>query len=44
MWQVVLRTEWLKGYYFGRDERDNRGNTDSQYDGVNVGLSVGARW
>lgn len=43
-WQVVLRAEWLNGYYFGRDELNNRGDTDSHYDGVVVGLSVGARW
>ncbi len=43
-WEVVLRAEWLKGYYFGRDGRDNRGDASSQYDGVHVGLSVGARW
>lgn len=43
-WEVVLRAEWLQGYYFGRDGRDNRGNASSQYDGVHVGLSVGARW
>lgn len=43
-WQVVLRADWLKGYYFGRDQRDNRGDASSQYDGVQVGLSVGARW
>jgi hypothetical protein len=43
-WQVVLRAEWLNGCYFGRDELDNRGNTSSHYDGVVVGLAVGARW
>jgi tetratricopeptide (TPR) repeat protein len=43
-WEVVLRTEWLAGFYFGRDELGNRGNTSSTYDGVHVGLSVGARW
>jgi TolA-binding protein len=43
-WQVVLRAEWMNGFYFGRDELDNRGNADGHYDGVVVGLSVGARW
>ena len=43
-WEVVLRAEWLNGYYFGRDGKDNRGDASSQYDGVHVGLSVGARW
>ena len=43
-WEVVLRTEWLNGFYFGRDELRNRGNASSHYDGVQVGLSVGARW
>jgi TolA-binding protein len=43
-WQVVLRAEWLNGFYFGRDDDDTRGNASRQYDGVQVGLSVGARW
>ena len=43
-WEVVLRAEWLKGFYFGRDDLNNRGNVSDQYDGVHVGLSVGARW
>jgi TolA-binding protein len=43
-WQVVLRAEWLNGFYFGRDGDGTRGNASRQYDGVQVGLSVGARW
>jgi TolA-binding protein len=43
-WQVVLNCEWLQGYYFGRNERGNRNGTDADYNGVHVGLSVGARW
>jgi TolA-binding protein len=43
-WQVVLNCEWLQGFYFGRDERGNRNGTDADYNGVHVGLSVGARW
>jgi hypothetical protein len=43
-WQVVLRTEWLWGFYFGRDELDSRGDASGTFDGVHVSLSVGARW
>lgn len=43
-WEVVLRAEWLHGWYLGRDDLDNRGDTDSRYDNVHVGLSVGIRW
>jgi TolA-binding protein len=43
-WEVVLRTEWLAGFYFGRNELGNRGKTSTDYDGVHVGLSVGVRW
>lgn len=43
-WEVVLRTEWLKGYYLGRNDAGVRGNAESQYDDFRVGLSVGTRW
>jgi hypothetical protein len=43
-WQVVLRAEWLHGFYFGRDDLNNRGATSTSYDDVHVGLSVGIRW
>jgi tetratricopeptide (TPR) repeat protein len=43
-WEVVLRAEWLNGFYFGRDDRNNRGSTPGQYDEAHVGLSVGMRW
>lgn len=43
-WEVILRTEWLNGFYFGRNDLNNRGDTDSHYDDLRVGLSVGTRW
>ena len=43
-WEVVLRGEWLNGLYFNRDELDTRGNADSHYDDLRLGLSVGTRW
>jgi tetratricopeptide (TPR) repeat protein len=43
-WEVVLRTEWLHGLYFGRDDLNNRGGRSTTYDDVHVGLSVGLRW
>lgn len=43
-WEVVLRAEWLNGFYFGRDDRNNRGSTPDHYDEAHVGLSVGMRW
>lgn len=43
-WEVVLRAEWLHGFYFGRDDLNNRGATSTSYDDVHVGLSVGIRW
>jgi tetratricopeptide (TPR) repeat protein len=42
--EVVLRTEYMNGIYFGRDERNTRGGADSSYDDFRVGLSVGLRW
>jgi hypothetical protein len=42
--EVVLRTEWINGYYFGRDELHNRGNHSGQYDEIRIGLSLGVRW
>jgi tetratricopeptide (TPR) repeat protein len=43
-WEVVLRTEWLHGFYLGRDELNNRAGTSSSYDDFHAGLSVGIRW
>ncbi|MCI0745042.1 MAG: tetratricopeptide repeat protein [Verrucomicrobia subdivision 3 bacterium] len=43
-WEVVLRAEWLNGFYFERDALDNRGDASSNYDDFRVGLSVGIRW
>jgi hypothetical protein len=41
---VVLRLEWLNGFYMGRDEKDTRGDASGQYDEIRVGMSVGMRW
>jgi hypothetical protein len=43
-WEVILRTEWLQGFYFGRDDLHTRHGTHGEYDDVRVGLSVGLRW
>ena len=43
-WEVIFRAEWLNGFYFGRDELNNRGGAASHYDDFRVGLSVGTRW
>ena len=43
-WQVVLKTEWVEGFYFGRDDLNSRGNAAGSYDDFRVGLSVGASW
>jgi hypothetical protein len=43
-WEVVLRAEWLNGVYFGRGEDAFTVPPDSSFQGVHVGLSVGARW
>jgi hypothetical protein len=43
-WEVVLRTEWLNGFYLGRGRDAFAVAPRSQYDEVRVGLSVGARW
>ena len=42
--EVVLRGEWLKGYYLGRDQRGTRAGAEGQYDDFRVGLSLGVRW
>ena len=43
-WEIVLRTEWLNGFYWGRNDLNNRGNAGSHYDDFRVGLSIGTRW
>ncbi len=43
-WEVVLRAEYLNGFYFGRDDLHNRGGVSGNYDDFRVALSVGARW
>jgi len=43
-WEVVLRGEWLKGYYMGRDGRGTRAGAEGQYDDLRVGVSLGVRW
>jgi tetratricopeptide (TPR) repeat protein len=43
-WEVVLRAEYLNGFYFGRDAENNQGSTPDHYDEAHVGLSVGMRW
>lgn len=43
-WQVVLKTEWVEGFYFGRDGRNNRGGAAGSYDDLRVSLSIGASW
>jgi hypothetical protein len=43
-WQVVLRTEWAEGIYFGRDDTHQRGSTGSTYGDFRAGLSVGVSW
>jgi tetratricopeptide (TPR) repeat protein len=42
--EVVLRGEWLKGYYLGRDDGGRRAGAEGQYDDFRVGLSLGVRW
>ena len=43
-WQVVLRTEWAEGIYFGRDYNNTKGSTGSTYDDFRAGISVGVNW
>ncbi|MCX6895974.1 MAG: tetratricopeptide repeat protein [Verrucomicrobia bacterium] len=43
-WQVVLKAEWIEGYYFGRDDLNIRGGAAGSYDDFRVSLSVGASW
>jgi tetratricopeptide (TPR) repeat protein len=43
-WEIILRTEWLQGFYFGRDDLGTRHGRSGQYDDVRVALSVGLRW
>jgi hypothetical protein len=43
-WQVVLRTEWAQGWYMNRNDTNQRGNTDSKYGDLRVGVSVGVKW
>ena len=43
-WQVVLKTEWVQGIYFGRDELHTRGSAAGSYNDWRVSLSVGGSW
>ena len=43
-WEVVLRTEWLNGFYFGRGRDAFAVAPRSHYDEIRAALSVGARW
>ena len=42
--EVVLRGEWLNGYYFGRDDLHNRGGASGHYDEFRAALTLGLRW
>jgi hypothetical protein len=41
---VMLTTEYLNGFYFGRNEHGNRNEEDGQYDDVRVKFSMTTRW
>ena len=43
-WEVVLRAEWLNGFYFGRGESAFAVAPKSHYDEFHAALSVGVRW
>ena len=43
-WEVVLRAEYLNGFYFGRGRDAYTPRPESHYDEIRVALSVGVRW
>lgn len=43
-WQIVLRTEWAEGVYFGRNYNNTKGDTDSTYGDFRAGISMGVNW
>ncbi|MFM2293814.1 MAG: hypothetical protein RLZZ350_227 [Verrucomicrobiota bacterium] len=43
-WQIVLKTEWVQGIYFGRDDLHTRGSAAGSYNDWRVSLSVGGSW
>ena len=43
-WEVIFRTEWLNGFYFGRGRDAFAVAPRSHYDEIRAALSVGARW
>jgi predicted Zn-dependent protease len=42
--EVVLRGEYLNGYYLGRDDLHNRGGASEHYDEFRAALTLGLRW
>jgi tetratricopeptide (TPR) repeat protein len=42
--EVVLRGEYLNGYYLGRDGLHNRGSASGHYDEFRAALTLGLRW
>jgi TolA-binding protein len=43
-WEIILRGEWLNGFYFGRGRDAFVTAPESHYDEIHVALSVGLRW
>lgn len=43
-WRVVLRVEWVEGFYFGRDDLNSRGTASGDYNDFRAGISVGTSW
>ncbi|HXG46292.1 MAG TPA: tetratricopeptide repeat protein, partial [Methylomirabilota bacterium] len=43
-WQVVARTEFVGGWYLGRDRPGDRAGTGRTYDDLRLGVAVGTRW
>jgi len=42
--EVVLRGDWLNGFYFGRGRSALATAPESHYDEIHIALSVGLRW
>jgi hypothetical protein len=42
--EVVLRGEYLNGFYLGRNDLNNRGGASEHYDEFRTALTLGLRW
>jgi tetratricopeptide (TPR) repeat protein len=43
-WTISGRVEWIEGFYFGRNEIGGRGDRDTEYEEIRVGIAISTIW